>query len=383
MALITPRVYHDNLLKRTGAVITSSSQEAAFPKQRVLDPRRSKVWRSKLGFNVQAGINDRLDYNEGGVDKNAVIAPGNYPTGALLAVEVTTAMNAVAVANTYLVTYSSVTRKFTIARATGVATISLEWFTGAFTLDTIGRDLGFDVTADDTAATSYLGDFAVQMSGEWVRFDLLTALLANAAIVLESNLTGAGTIKAQGNATSDFAAPTFSTTLIGGDPDDGSKYLDFFSAAQTFRHWRILVEDRDNPAGFAQLGVAFIGPLVTFDRCYALNLPEARQELSEIVKADQGAIYTDVKPARREWAFSFRETTDPDKAKWEDIAQARHIGDHLFYALDPLNKPLTHTVYGYIRPPGISFEHIRSDVEALTAPLGHWNVSFPFSEDIG
>lgn len=391
MSLITPRAYWDNLSRQAGVLITASSQDPAFPVVRVLDQRRSKAWRSELGFNIVAGVNDALDFTEGVTGAAVAFIPqGNYATGAELAAEVETRHNLAATDNTYTWTYSSVTRKFTMTRTAGAATIDLDFATGPNVADSISLDIGFAVT-DLTGSTTYISDSPVQMTAEWVLIDLLTPQGLDAAIALlgaksedVAVLTSSGVLTIQGNATDDFSAPTFEAILADGDVKDVSKLLDFFATTETFRFWRYFFEDRDNQAGFMEMGAAWIGPKTEFDRCYALNLPEARSELSEITMGDHGSIFTDVKPTRREWAFAFRETTDPDKAKWEDIADRIRVGDHMFYSLDPLNKPLTHTVYGYVRQPGIGFEHIRSeDVTTTTTPVGHWNISFPFSEAIG
>ena len=55
-----------------------------------------------------------------------------------LAAEIQTQMNAVATDNTYTVTYSPTTHRFTIARATGTASFGLEWSTGANAAASIG-----------------------------------------------------------------------------------------------------------------------------------------------------------------------------------------------------------------------------------------------------
>lgn len=392
MSLITPRAYWDNLSRQSGVLITASSQDPAFPVARVLDQRRSKTWRSQLGFNIVAGVNDALDFTEGITGaKVAFIPAGNYATGFELALEVEIQINLVATDNTYAFKYSSVTRRFTLTRLVGLNDIDLNWSTGPNAADTIGEDVGFDVSTDDTGASLYVGDNTVQMSAEWVLIDLITAQGVDAAIALlgaksedVAVLSSSGVLTIQGNATDDFSSPTFEAILSDGDVKDVSKLLDFFAATETFRFWRFFFEDRDNQAGFMQMGAAWIGPKTEFDRCYALNLAEARRELSRITQGDHGSIFTDVKPTRREWSFAFRETTDVDKDRWEDIADRVKVGDHMFYSLDPLNKPLTHTVYGYVRTPGISFEHIRSeDVGPTTTPQGQWNISFPFSEAIG
>ncbi len=113
------------------------------------------------GWNdIVAGTNDKLDFTEGTTgDATATITAGKYATGAALATEIQTQMNSAATDNTYTCTYSTSTHKFTIARDTGSDTIGLEWSTGSNAATTIGDDIGFDTSADDTGATSYTSDF--------------------------------------------------------------------------------------------------------------------------------------------------------------------------------------------------------------------------------
>src|SRR3990167_2966933 len=108
--------------------------------------------------------NKHLNFTEGTTgDATATIPEGIYDADAL-ADEIEDQMNDAATDNTYTVTYSRTTLKFTIARATGSATIGLEWNTGANTATTIGTLLAFTVSADDTGATSYSSDTTVARS---------------------------------------------------------------------------------------------------------------------------------------------------------------------------------------------------------------------------
>lgn len=112
------------------------------------------------GFLIEAGVNDKLDFTEGSSGAAvATIPAGSYATGSALATAIETAMNAAASDNTYTVTYAAGT--FTIARNVGVDTIDLDWNTGPNAATTIGEDIGFDTSADDTGATSYPGDNTV------------------------------------------------------------------------------------------------------------------------------------------------------------------------------------------------------------------------------
>ena len=119
--------------------------------------------------------NNKLDFNDGGV-KLATIAVGFYKDPIELADAVAAAMDA-ASSDTITCKYSSSTGKFTIA--TSGAVLSLLWFTGANTAQTIGGKLGFITTSDDTAALTYTSDNALVLSSPQVpSFDVADPLIA-------------------------------------------------------------------------------------------------------------------------------------------------------------------------------------------------------------
>jgi hypothetical protein len=109
-------------------------------------------------FTITAGSNDDIDITEGiSGDAIATIAAGDYATGAALAAAVATAINAAATDNTWTCTFSSTTGKFTIGHD-AVQTGGLEWNTGPSTATSAADELGYNTDADDTGASSYVGD---------------------------------------------------------------------------------------------------------------------------------------------------------------------------------------------------------------------------------
>lgn len=121
-------------------------------------------WSSAAGsrgpeFSIQAGRNNKIDFEENGSPYAATVTGGQY-SAADLAIAITDALNAVAPANTYSCTYSTSTNKFTISRATGTDTIDFLWNTGDNVLTSIAATIGFSTAADDTGATSYAADTA-------------------------------------------------------------------------------------------------------------------------------------------------------------------------------------------------------------------------------
>lgn len=72
------------------------------------------------GFLIVAGVNDVLPFNDGS-DKSATLTAGAYATGAALATEVQTRLNALS--TDWVCTYSTTTLLFTISRTAGTAVL--------------------------------------------------------------------------------------------------------------------------------------------------------------------------------------------------------------------------------------------------------------------
>jgi hypothetical protein len=112
-------------------------------------------------ITITASSNDAIDFNDGGGEENATLTAKTYNNPHDLAREIASQMNALTT-DTITVTYSNTTGKFTIASDGG--TLSLLWNTGTNTATTSGASFGFSVAADDTGATSYVGDNALTYS---------------------------------------------------------------------------------------------------------------------------------------------------------------------------------------------------------------------------
>lgn len=99
-----------------------------------------------------------LDFLDDATTRAATITAKMYRDPYELATALQDAMNALGSSNTFTVTYSSTTGKFTIA--SNGTTLSLLWNTGTNTANTIGDKIGFSVAADDTGALTYTSDNA-------------------------------------------------------------------------------------------------------------------------------------------------------------------------------------------------------------------------------
>lgn len=159
--------------------VTASSQQADLPASNLKSPARGALWRSAIGWNVVAGFNDLFLYAEtlGVTTRRATITPGAYVTGDDYAAAAQSAMNAApGHTNTYTVTYSATTNKFTIARATGTDVFYVlgRSLTSADRAQSSLRDVGFyDIEDGDSTSsgTTFTSDTAVHHSMEYVDLD--------------------------------------------------------------------------------------------------------------------------------------------------------------------------------------------------------------------
>lgn len=106
---------------------------------------------------VVLGVNDDIDFDEGGGALVATVAAATYTTTATLAAAVKSALDT-AGGDVYTVTYNASTRKFNIA-SNGVVSLDMDWISGPNTATSIKALLGY--TANDTGAFTYEADDAV------------------------------------------------------------------------------------------------------------------------------------------------------------------------------------------------------------------------------
>lgn len=305
-----------------------------------------------MGWNIVAGFNDKFDITEGTTgDAIATITAGNYLTGTLLAAELQTQINVAATDNSYTVTYDTATFKFTIARSTGSATISLEWSTGASSPANVGIDLGFVVSADDTGATTYTSDTVAYHSREWVQFEAQSALTGAFVSTVGGNwISATATVKLLGNSTDVWTAPTVSETLTeatGPLP----LWLKYFTEA-THTFWRLEIQDVANPIAYNDFSVFHVSNFIEPVNDFRAVWTEDRDELTEIGFADQGASYINEKPSMSAYTLTFPALTESEKSNsFDPFLNYVKIGRPFFVSIEP-DSDVLFTRYVRLGKPG-------------------------------
>lgn len=372
MAAVVPRLLWQNFMFLSNTIVTASSQDSALVAEFLREPLRSKVWRSKTGWTVVAGWNNKLDVRENVTDRVATITAGTYATGDLMAAAVQTALNAMGGTNTYTCTYSAVTFKFTIARATGADSVTLKFATGANIATQAALDLAYTAT-DHSAATTYASDGTAYQSRHYITIDLGSALEVKAAVLMSTmNVSASATVTVQSSASgvsASLTAPTVTQALTGST----SCRLSSFSG-QTRRYWALVINDVTNTSGYAELGLFYLGSY--FQPSYGMtpDMEFGRQELSNVAVADQGAQWVDVKASRKTFPHKYTAQTSTQKDNWDTIADYLKSGRSFIYIIDSSHaSPHTKTFYGFID----------GGIQMQSLPPSYYVVDVNFVEALG
>jgi len=113
---------------------------------------------SFVGITISLGVNDKLNFKEsvGGAELTATLTPGTYASGAALAAQAQTDVNAtVGIGDSHVVTFSTAGR---IVWGSDGSELILLCNTGTDAATSAYSTLGFDTSADKSGLTSYAGD---------------------------------------------------------------------------------------------------------------------------------------------------------------------------------------------------------------------------------
>jgi hypothetical protein len=308
----TFRFLDDNYAFDSSSAITATSEDINFPVSNMTKHLRSRVWRSS-GYFVIGSTNNSIDFLEValGTEFNATITSGSY-TPDELATEIKTQLEAVG-AETYTVTYSAVTGKWTIATAGSF--LSLLWDTGTNEATTIGNTLGFSTASDSTGSTSYLGGNIAIHTEEAVVFDLQTATQIDSFALLFdpadlSKMTQDVVIKLQASATNSWASPPYEQTL---SIDANYDVITLFLASpQTYRYWRVKIVDPKNPYLYVEIAKVILAKATQLTQTPEIGFTDSMVDNALETRNNFGHQYFDDYPIQRQIDFTYSVLTEAD-----------------------------------------------------------------------
>jgi hypothetical protein len=362
-------------------ILTPSSEVATLPASFLQDQLRQKLWRTLTGWTIVAGFNDKLDVNRGGGgpgDFTVTIPAGTYVSGTDLAEAIRVGLEAADPTPLWGVDYGIVAAdKFRIRDAAGAPlNFALEWATGANAATSIGKCLGFDTATDDSGTNTYTANLAAYQSRHYLkinRSDGETIQVTVAALLEHNILNSASIVKLQANATDVWSAPTKDINLDASSTDPLVHFLG--SDAYVLAWTRLLIEDVQNPVGYFELAIFYLGQSSAPSINVSQDLANAPEDFSSVEAGIDGTHFRDAHRRRDRWTLAYLEMDASTRAILDEAEGENPVGKNFFFVWD-VNAPDGHgdgidgTTYGYLAAP-FSQNYV---------PGPYWTYAAPFHE---
>lgn len=342
--------------------ISVLSEMSGFGKANLLDSQRSKVYRTNGNFTIDS-TNNSIPINDGS-DKAATLTSGNYDGPDAMATHVQTQLNAVS--TNWTCTWSSTTRKFTIARSSGTDTLRL-----ATTTNAAWDTLGFTGASNISAATQGAADESRNHTNERIVVDLGTNMTITEFHLITAldevfSISSNATLKIMLSTMDSWVSPAVTVTPTR-DAGGIHHYLDD-EADTTYRYMAFDFVDRQNivgPQGF-KIGHLYVGDYDTVTTTnVAPRFIKGYNDRSEAFESDSGAKYYRTRTARRVFSdlqIGFIEASE--RVALETLFESVGVHTPFYLSLDPLNNVSTTlsevTMYGRFTDPP-QFRHLLRD----------------------
>ncbi len=249
------------------------------------------------------------------------------------------------------------------------------WLTGANRARSIGRDLGYDVSADSASSLSHLAAGASYQSRHYLTFDVGSILGVRTAIVYDHNSDTGGTytVQAAAAAADVLDDPAYTAAL-----DDNTDYLATFRAAifaaeQSYRYWAVVIDDVANADGFVEIGLVYLGSWLEIDY-RGRGMDRSPIDFSAVAFSDQGVAFQDRKQATRAWDLKLEAQTLTVADDLDEIFQEILTGGCFFLIPEPDRTPLR-VLYGFL-PSAPKIEEAAGGVDI-------WMIGLRFQEALG
>lgn len=145
-------------------------------------------------------------------------------------------------------------------------------------------------------------------SSESVVFDMVTSEPIDSVVLLWPKedgirLSNTAVVKIQANATNVWTSPAIDQTLVIDNTYVVASH--FFTSDQSYRYWRVIIQDPGNPNGFVELGVVWLGkglPLEATQNGFKFSLLDP----SNVTTTDFGHTYVDEYPLLSTLDFTYQ-----------------------------------------------------------------------------
>jgi hypothetical protein len=262
-----------------------------------------------------------INFDEGGVELEGVLAAGQVYNGNTMATAIAAAMNAApGKALTYTCTYSDTTYKFTIGAG---ANFTLRWATGSKSGGDISGLCGYDDSANDTGAAIYVSNYVRINTYEYIDVDLGVMARYDFVVLLNHNLSTGAVIWISGAESADFATGLVADTIT----NAGNNIYFFLAAQRTKRYVRLSIYNADNPSGYIQVGNVGLYAYVEFTPYIAAGGYNRGAENPSLIDfSDSQNLFADDKPRLFKRGYPFEGLSNTDASNIELMQD--ECGDH-------------------------------------------------------
>jgi hypothetical protein len=239
---------------------------------------------------LYAGTNIFINFDEGGAELEGIVAVGTY-NGNTLATAIAAAMNAApGKALVYVSTYNETTAKFTISAG---GNFTIRWKTGTMSGGDISDICGYSDAANDTGASSYVGDYRrIHWPFTYFDCDLLALADINFFGIINHNISSAGIISLTMSTAPDFSSGNSYDTL------SYNAYAIFkFLSTINKRYIRLTIQDPTNPNPYIQVGPIWTAKYFEPSRSFSTDgYEDGGDDPSDIEFSPAGVLYAQERP---------------------------------------------------------------------------------------
>lgn len=195
-----------------------------------------------------------------------------------------------------------------------------------------------------------------------------TSLNVNYCLIVDHNFTSGATIKIQANTSNSWTTPPVDQTLT----YNSGTIIYNFTATQTYRYWRLYVNDSSNPDTYLQISKVWLGDYLQLPyMSKSQKIPTASTSTSQ--ESISGQSYGDKKLIYNYGTITFPFVTDTEKTQIDAVFEIVDKTDPLYILV--WEEDLTFQPPIYSR---LTTDLDWSRVEGITGRV--WSLQFGFKE---
>jgi len=191
-----------------------------------------------------------------------------------------------------------------------------------------------------------------------------TAKSVKAVFLAGHNLTSNATITVEANSSDDWSSPAYSQSM-NYDEDMCYLFLD-----ETYKWWRVVINDSDNPDGYIEIGRLFLGKYLQFDDPPKADIPLVYNDTSKVKYSLTGQAFGDEGVIYKTYNFVFPYWDEDTRTELVEMINEVKTVKPVILVPDEYNMDKLKPVYAVLND-NLALNHIISYI---------WNGTLSFRE---